>query len=69
MKFTPAVSVAEEKDDREGKADCGQATEEDGENAASERTLARCVRGHHLRAFHVIVVRRTLDVIERCCPS
>jgi hypothetical protein len=57
-------SVAEKIDEREGEADGGYAADEDRENAASERTLARSVRGYDLRTLHVLIVRRRLDVIQ-----
>jgi hypothetical protein len=60
----PPLSVTEEHHESKGEHYGSQATKENGENAASQRTLACGVRGHDLRAFHFIVVWRRLDVIE-----
>jgi hypothetical protein len=47
----PSLSVAEEIDEREGDADGNYAADQNRENAASERPLARRVRGYDLRPF------------------
>jgi hypothetical protein len=56
--------MAEEIDKRKGDADGHQAADQHYEHPHPARTLASRVRGYDLRAVHVIVMRRRLDVIQ-----